>query len=676
MMYDMKAKGNLTHAIIWLSAIIVVLFIIAPPLAYFCSSYQHMLGNIETEGKISAMIIMRYIRVDPYKWEFMDERLQDVLSNYPRVGYIERWRTLNTKNEVITESVNKVEEPFITRSFDLTNAGVMVGRLEISRSVRPLLIKAFIIGLFTLPFGVGAFLALYSLPIRRIYRVEEALMKSKQLLEKTFANLHDAIFIVDYQTGKIVDCNTAATKIFGYKREEILGQTTDLLHVREKGNEEFGERLKFSWDKGFLDLPEINMKRKDGTTFAAEHSMLPMEENGKMIGWVVVARDITDRKKIEEEFFRTEKLESLGLLAGGIAHDFNNLMTGVLGNISAIKSLINGQDKAYHILEDTERAAWRTKDLTLQLLTFSRGGAPIKTAASIVDLAKESAHLALSGSNVRCEFSIPDDILPVEIDEGQIEQVMDNLIINADQSMPEGGIIEIRFENIINAGDSVLPLRRGEYVKISIKDNGMGIAKEHLPRIFDPYFTTKQKGSGLGLATAYSVIKRHGGHISVESEVGVGTTFHIYLPATREKSAPRTTQEKILLHGKGNILVMDDKEVVRDAAKRMMSIIGYNVTFAKNGDEAIEIYREALQAGKPFDAVILDLTVPGGMGGKEAVRELLAIDPNARVIVSSGYSNDPVMSEYEKYGFMGLLEKPYRMQELRETLSRVIEVQS
>jgi two-component system cell cycle sensor histidine kinase/response regulator CckA len=672
----MKPKGNLCRIVTWLSALIIILLIIIPPLVFFFISYEHMTGSIETEGRLSAITIMKMISMDPYAWEFEKGRLQNVLSSYPRKGYVEKWRTLNAKNEVIAESENEVEKPFIMRSFDLFDAGVIVGRLEISRSTRPLLVKAFMIGLYMLPFGVGAFLALYFLPIRTIYRAEEAVMKSKQLIEKTFASLHDAILIVDYQTGKIIDCNAAATEIFGYKREEILGQATDIFHISERADRELGEHLKFAWEKGFGDLTEFDMKRKDGTTFNVEHSMLPMEENGKMIGWVVVVRDITDRKKIEEEFFRTEKLESLGLLAGGIAHDFNNLMTGVLGNISTIKSLINEQDKAYHILEDTERAAWRTKDLTLQLLTFSRGGAPIKTAASIVDLAKESAHLALSGSNVRCEFSIPDDILPVEIDEGQIEQVMDNLIINADQSMPEGGIIEIRFENIINAGDSVLPLKRGEYVKISIKDNGMGIAKEHLPRIFDPYFTTKQKGSGLGLATAYSVIKRHGGHISVESDVGTGTTFHIYLPATREKSALCTTQEKIPLHGKGNILVMDDKEVVREGAKRMLGGMGYDVVFASDGTEAIAMYKEALQSGKHFDAVILDLTVPGGMGGKEAVKKLLEMDPNAKAIVSSGYSNDPVMSEFKKYGFMGLLEKPYRMQELRETLSRVMEVQS
>ena len=673
-MYNMKAKENFAHVITWLSVPVLILFVIIPPLVYYYISYQHMLSSIETEGRLSAMTIKKITSLNPHAWESDKERIQDVLSSYPRIGYIDKWRTLNAKNEVIAESVSELEKPFITRSFDLMDAGVIVGRLEISRSTKPLLVKALMIGLFMFLGGAGAYLALYFLSMRTIYRAEEALMNSKQLLEKMFASLHDAIFIVDYQTGKIIDCNTAATEIFGYKREEVLGQTTDHLHESKGKSEQFGERLKSTWEKGFLDLPEFNMKRKDGTVFPAEHSMLPLDEKGKMIGWVIVVRDITHRKKIEEEFLRTEKLESLGRLASGIAHDCNNVMIGVLGNISLLKSLINRQDKAYQIVEDAERAAWRSKDLTLRLLTFSKGGAPIKKVASIVELVKESAHLALSGSNVKCEFLIPNEIWPVEIDEGQMDQVMDNLIINANQAMPEGGIIEIQFENIPNSGNSVLPLKKGKHVKISIKDHGTGIAREHLSKIFDPYFTTKRDGSGLGLATAYSVVKRHGGHISVESEIGVGTTFHIYLRASKEKFAPRTPQEKISRRGQGNILLMDDKEVVRYTAKRMLNNIGYDVICARDGSETIAIYKEALQAGKPFVAVILDLTVPGGMGGKETVRKLLEIDPNAKAIVSSGYSNDPVMSEFKKYGFIGLLEKPYRMQELRDILSRVTDV--
>jgi CheY-like chemotaxis protein len=415
---------------------------------------------------------------------------------------------------------------------------------------------------------------------------------------------------------------------------------------------------------------------------------------------------------MEGELLRAQKLDSLGILAGGIAHDFNNLIIGILGNISLIKSFMVQQDEAYGIVKDIEKAALRTRDLTRQLLTFSKGGYPVKKIASIIEIMRDSARFALSGSNVKCQFSIPDNIWAVNVDEGQIGQAINNIVINAIQAMPEGGIIEIGFENLTIAENNVIRctgcsdrcienrvycprqescpalcrivsqtgkgvrLEEGEYVRIYVKDHGIGIAKEYQPKIFDPYFTTKQDGSGLGLATAYSVVKKHGGHIDVESEIGVGTTFYIYLPATREKFTPVITQEKFPLRGKGKILVMDDREVVRDAVKRMLSSIGYDVVLAREGSESIAMYKEALQSGKPFDAIILDLTIPGGIGGKEVVKKVLEIDPNAKAIVSSGYSNDPVMSEFKKYGFVGLLEKPYRMQELRDTLLKVIETRS
>lgn len=515
--------------------------------------------------------------------------------------------------------------------------------------------------------------------MRRICRIEEALVKSNQLLEKTFASLRDAIFIVDSGTRKIIDCNDAVTQIFGYKRKEILGQTTDLLYSSKEKDRACGDVLKFPGKKNRLGVSECEMKRKDGTEFPAEHSMVPLKEKGKIICWVIVVRDITERKKNEEESLRSEKLKSLGLLASGIAHDFNNLMTGILGNITLLKTVMNRQDEAYQILEDAEKAALKTKALTLQFLTFSKSGALVKSVASIVDLVKESAHLVLNGSKVRAEFVIPEEILVVEIDEVQIIQVMDNLIINARQALPEGGLVTISFENIMRAGNNhICPkcgqhLEKEEYVKISITDHGSGIPKEHLTKIFDPYFTTKQEGSGLGLATAYSIIKRHGGHITVESETGAGTTFHVYLPAIRGKRVLPAERKRIPLRRKRKILVMDDKEVVRDAANWMLSSIGYDVMFARDGREAIAQYMEALRAGDTFDAVILDVTVPGGMGGRETIERLHEIDPHVKAIISSGYSGDIPMSEYKKYGFVELLEKPYRMQELKDTLSRVLD---
>lgn len=634
-----------------------------------------MVGSLETQGQIGSGQIMQIISMNPDIWEFEQHRLQEVLSDYPNKGYAEKWKTLNANGEVIAENTTKVEEPFIMRSFKLMDAGAVVGELQIYRSVNKLLTKTLVILLLMLPIGAGAFLILYFLPIRTIYQSEEALRKSKQLLEKTFASLHDAVFIIDAKTRNVIDCNPAAEKIFGYDRAELLDRTTRFLHISEKDKEKFDANLQSALrERGFMYLREFNMKHKDGTIFPVEQTVLPLEdEKNNHIGWVKVVRDVSEQKKMEEELLRAQKLESLGVLAGGIAHDFNNLLTSIMGNISLIKLYIDSPDELSQILEDAEKASLRARDLTYQLLTFSKGGAPIKKATSIVELVKDSARFALRGSNVRFDFSFPEDIWTVKVDAGQISQVINNMIINADQAMPEGGIINIRFENVTLTESDLMSLKAGEYVKISIKDQGIGISGEYLQKIFDPYFTTKHKGSGLGLATAYSIIKKHDGQITVDSKMGSGTTFHIYLPASKEKVLLHSADHKTKLKGSGKILFMDDEEAVRKTTGFMLGSLGYNVVFAGDGDEAIKLYKKAIESGDSFKAVIMDLTIAGGMGGKEAVKKLIELDPDVKTIVSSGYSNDPVMSDYKQYGFHGVITKPYQIEELGDTISKVIE---
>jgi nitrogen-specific signal transduction histidine kinase/CheY-like chemotaxis protein len=382
--------------------------------------------------------------------------------------------------------------------------------------------------------------------------------------------------------------------------------------------------------------------------------------------------DITKQKKMQEELLKAKKLESIGILAGGIAHDFNNILTGILGNISAAKAKVDSEDEIFRTLIKAEKASLRARDLTQQLLTFSQGGAPIKETTSIGELIEDSADFVLRGSNVRCEFSIPDGLWPVEIDKSQVNQVLYNLIINADQAMPDGGLIKVSAENISLDVKDILPLKKGRYVKIIIEDQGIGIPKEHLQKIFDPYFTTKKKGDGLGLTTSYSIIKNHNGHIQVESEPGVGSTFMIYLPASPKKITKKKLPEEKILPGKGRVLVMDDEEVVREVVGDLLAILGYEVEFAKDGDEAIEIYKKAKASAQPFDAVIMDLTVPGGMGGKESIQRLLKIDPEIKAIVSSGYSNDPVMTDFMKYGFSGIVAKPFKIEKLNQVLHQVL----
>ncbi len=383
-------------------------------------------------------------------------------------------------------------------------------------------------------------------------------------------------------------------------------------------------------------------------------------------------KEMVERARTEDELLKARRLESIGLLAGGIAHDFNNLLTAIVGNISLSKMFVNPEEKVFKRLNEAEKASMRARDLTQQLLTFSKGGAPIKRTASIAELLIDSASFALSGSNVKCEFALPEDLWSVEIDEGQISQVVNNVIINADHAMTEGGMVRVKAENTVLDDKIGLPLNAGHYVKISIEDQGTGIPEEHLPKIFDPYFTTKAKGSGLGLTTCYSIIKRHEGLITVESKVGAGTTFYIYLPASPRKTSGEKNVSEGPIHGTGRILVMDDEEIIREVAGKMLSHLGYQVDCAADGLEAIQLYIKAKSEGRPYSAVIIDLTIPGGMGGKEAIQRLLEIDPAIRAIVSSGYSHGPIMSEYRKFGFCSVVAKPYKVEDLSRAVHEAV----
>ncbi|MGE5443163.1 MAG: ATP-binding protein, partial [Ignavibacteriales bacterium] len=368
------------------------------------------------------------------------------------------------------------------------------------------------------------------------------------------------------------------------------------------------------------------------------------------------------------------KLESVGVLAGGIAHDFNNMLTAMLSTISVAKMDARTGTELYNNLTETERICFQARGLTQQLFTFSRGGAPVRKLCSIVETIKDSALFALRGSNVRCEFSIEDGLWDVEADQGQISQAMNNLVINAQQAMPQGGVIEIRANNThLDAGFISSYIKGGKYVRITVEDRGIGIPKEHLTRIFDPYFTTKQKGSGLGLATTYSIITNHDGFIDVESEIAIGTKFYVYIPASEKRAEEKKiVQEKVEGGTKGRVLIMDDEGIIRKSVGRALMRMEYEVEYAKDGVEALEIYTRAREENRPFDLVIMDLTIPGGMGGKEAIKRLTDIDPDVRAIVSSGYSNDPVMSEYKDYGFRGVVSKPYTIEDLAETLHKVL----
>ncbi len=503
-----------------------------------------------------------------------------------------------------------------------------------------------------------------------IKRTKEALLKS----EKKYRDFYDKAPDMYYSLSEnklIIDCNETTARMLGYKKQEIIGKAiTDFF--TEESSELFEETFpKLKQVKGYHNI-EREFVRKDGTKMPVILNVFSeFDEDGKLIRTKTIARDITDRKKTEEELLKVEKLESLGVLAGGIAHDFNNLLTAILGSISLAKMYAGSGNKVSERLAKAEKASLQARDLTQKLLTFSKGGFPVKKAASISELIRDSAGFVLSGSNVRCEYSTPGNLWPVDVDEGQISQVINNLIINADQAMQQGGIIQVSCENVALNKANLLPLKGGNYVKISIKDHGVGIPEKYIEKIFDPFFSTKLNGTGLGLSTVYSIIKRHNGYITVESKKEVGTTFYIYLPASR-KDIQQKKDDTVIIGGKGKILVMDDEEIVREVLGAMLLSIGYEVEYATSGEEAVELYRVAKGSGEPFDAVILDLTIPGGMGGKKAIHGLLKIDPGVKAIVSSGYSHDPVMADFREYGFSGVAAKPYKIKQLSETLHNVI----
>ena len=495
---------------------------------------------------------------------------------------------------------------------------------------------------------------------------EEVLRESEEKFRGLAEQLPNMIFI--NRKGRIVYVNRTCEEITGYKKEEFYSPDFAFFSlIAPEFLDLFKENFKKHLEGKEVPPYEYAILTKEGKRIDAilTTKLIRYEGESAVLG---IVTDITERKKMGEEFLKTEKLESIGILAGGIAHDFNNLLTAILGNISLAKLITNPEDSVYERLVEAERASLRAKDLTKQLLTFSTGGAPVKKVVPISELILESARFALRGSDVKCEFSIAEDLWPVEVDEGQISQAIQNIIINADQAMPEGGTIHVSCKNMNIGENDIKSLRGGKYVMVSIKDHGVGIPADNLERIFDPFFTTKEKGSGLGLATTYSIINKNGGYITVESEVGVGTSFQLYLPASQKKIQKKEKKGRRIDVRKGRILIMDDEEMVRLVARTMLKRIGYDVEFAGDGSEAIDIYKKAIELNQPFDAVIMDLTIPGGIGGKEAVKRLLEIDPRVKAIVSSGYYNDPVMADFKKYGFCGVIAKPYTLEELSQTL--------
>jgi PAS domain S-box-containing protein len=670
------SENRATVIISRIARIVAIAVSVSLPLVYYAISYQYQVAAIQTEAEINARIATQLINANPEMWIYMEERMEDLLARRPSKDYKEVRRILDTNDKVIFESHEQLDAPILRRSSLLFDSGTVVGRIEISRSLRALLMRTGLVAIFGLILGLGIFIVIRVLPSLALRQVLESLSNEKEKLAVTLGSIGDCVVTTDTD-GRIVLINKVAEDLSGFSHEEAAGrpfpEVFHIIHEKTRGQRENLVEKVLRSDEIVEYSHNSILIARGGTerTIAASGACI-RDDNSKVIGVVLVLRDITEKQKMQAELVKSQQLESIGILAGGIAHDFNNLLTAILGNISLAKAYVKPGEKAFEKLTESEKASLQAKDLTKQLLTFSKGGAPIKKTTSISEVVKDSTRFALRGSNVRCEYFLVEDLWLTEADEGQLRQVFHNLVINAQQAMPEGGTITISAENVVVGVKEMVPLNEGRYVKITIEDNGTGIPEEHISKVFDPYFSTKAKGSGLGLSITYSIIKSHDGLISVKSEIGVGTTFFIYFPASNQEILIEKETKENTVSGMGKILIMDDEELVRDVAADMLSFVGYQTELACDGLEAIELYKKAREAGQPFDAVIMDLTIPGGMGGKQAIGKLLEIDPEVKAVVSSGYGNDPIMSDFRQYGFSGFLPKPYKIEELSKALHKVI----
>jgi PAS domain S-box-containing protein len=507
-------------------------------------------------------------------------------------------------------------------------------------------------------------------------RMEETLRDSEKLIRNILDTVDEGFIVIDSDF-RILLANNAYCSQVGLTCNDIIGRHCyEISHKSLLPCFEEGEACAVNHVFETGEPCSMTHRHPDakGDSLHVETKAFPIKDSsGTIISVIEIVQNITEKYLLEEERMKTQKLEAIGTLAGGIAHDFNNLLQGVFGYIYMAKISQDDKERSRSMLEQAEKALHMSVNLTTQLLTFSKGGKPVKKKISLQSVIGNSVRFALSGSRADSRINLDTDLWQVEADEGQIAQVIQNIVLNADQSMPLGGTIVITAKNMRapKKGSPQL-LEAGKYVEISVQDNGIGISEEYLPKIFDPYFTTKLKGSGLGLATCYSIIKNHGGIIQVSSNVGKGTTFYVYLPAVEAaEEAPRIPEFSPFVR-KAKILVMDDEEMIRDIAGKMIEVLGHEAESAKHGEEAIEKYKAAMASGNPFDIVILDLTIRGGMGGRETIERLVELDSNIRAVVSTGFSDDTVISDHHNYGFSARLTKPYKLEELGDTLNKLL----
>jgi len=504
---------------------------------------------------------------------------------------------------------------------------------------------------------------------------QSELIREKERLQVTLRSIGDGVITTD-TGGKITMINKVAEQLTGWKQIQAKGiDIKEVFHIIDVATGAVCENpvQKALETSGIVEMnTKTILVSRNGMKRLINDSAAPIfDENSQIIGVVLVFRDITEKSRMEQHLQHAQKMDAISTLAGGIAHDFNNMLSVITGNISNALSDLSSDHELFDLLSETYEGSRKAAFLTQQLLTFSKGGAPIKQVANINQLIQESANFVISGAKTRLKFELEPQLLLAEIDVGQFNQVVGNLVINANQAMSQGGTIRIKTENYLFEDKNKFALSSGQYIKISVRDQGIGIPENQIQHVFEPFYSTKEKGHGLGLAISYAIIKKHGGHMSVKSTYGDGATFNIYLPATNKKSAERINKKSESYHGQGHILILDDQMAILKMVAKMLKTMGYESTCTTDGIQTIDAYKKAFHSGKAYDLVILDLTIPGGMGGAKTITELVKIDPNVKAVVSSGYANDSIMANYQKFGFWGVVPKPYSKSQLAELLSRL-----
>ena len=677
-----SSEGNSTRIITWLAGIVMGLVVVIFPVGYFFISYQYTIGSLETEAEINSRIISKIIRVNPSMWQFEKVRIEEYLARRPRKGHAETRRVLNARNELVAESVDVLQSPVIMRSSELFDAGTVVGRLEIAHSLRPLLIGTFLLGLIMLPVGVGVFLALRLIPIRTIKRrVEDALQKERDTAQQ-YLDIAGVMLVAIDSGQRVTMINRKGCEVLGYSEEEMRNKNWFDNFVPLKNRDETREAF-VQMDNGaagqyaHMESPVLTMS---GDVRLIEWCHIPLaDKDGKFAGMLSSGEDITERKSLESQLRHAQKMEAIGQLAGGVAHDFNNILTVITGYCSMMKIQIGEEDPHNLNINQVLAAAERATSLTRSLLVFSRKEPINPQEADLNDIVTNVGKFIrrIIGEDILLRIDLNEEPLDVNVDTGQIEQVMVNLSTNARDAMEKGGtlIITTSFQEL---GPTFVQAHgygtHGRYALITVSDTGNGMDKNTRKRIFEPFFTTKEagKGTGLGLSIVYGIVKRHSGFINVYSEQGKGTTFRIYLPLINRKAVAVIDMPVLPMPKRGSetILVAEDDETVRNLVYSLLSEFGYKVILAEDGQDAVDKF--AVNSDR-IKLVIMDIIMPR-KNGKEAHDEIMRMNPCIKVLYISGYTAEIMEVRGEIEEGTELITKPVQpidlLRKIREILDK------